>query len=61
MALLASSSTNGTVTLSTVQVNLSKGDKQSIENVQMKVSQRWFENDITIPTLLKVYNDAVSS
>ncbi|CAO3693248.1 unnamed protein product [Rhizopus microsporus] len=59
VALLASSSTNGTVTLSTVQVNLSKGDKQSIENVQMRVSQRWFENDITIPTLLKVYNDAM--
>lgn len=61
MALLASSSTNGTVALSTVQVNLSKGDKQSIENVQMKVSERWFENDITIPTLLKVYDDVVSS
>ncbi|EIE84674.1 hypothetical protein RO3G_09384 [Rhizopus delemar RA 99-880] len=58
IAFIASSSTNGTVALSSVKVQFGIDSQHNlhIENVQAQNVYTWFEDNAAIPTLLKIHD-----
>lgn len=59
IAFLVSSSTNGTVSLSSVQVTTSVDDKMNtiIEDVQTSVVKQWFNEESAVTTLIKLQDN----
>jgi hypothetical protein len=63
IAFVASTSTNGTVALSSVKVEIAVDDQQHTQvlDVQAQILFTWFRDTPSVPTLLKVFDDLVTS